>query len=216
MGFFSDQAGGSGTPTASWKVHQCGDMVVGTIVETSVGKAFEYAKDGKGKAKVGADGNPIPKLTIVLDTGKPDNYASATKVLTDENGQVVPDDGRRAVHAEKGTNISFAIARALQEHDMDDVEVGGQLWVRYTEDGTSNSGFTFRIYEAGYKPAPKTSGFGFADQQQAPQQQQQYAPPPQPQQQYAPPPQAPVAPPQAPPAQQAPPPYPQADNPPPF
>jgi len=153
-------------------------MVVGSILETRITKAHEYSPSGNGPEKKDAAGNPVPQLVIVVQA-TPDNYATATKPLVDETGQQLPDDGRRALYVEKGQNISFAIARALQAHDLDDVQIGGKIWVKWESNGKNPStGYEFRQYEAGYQPAPQTSGFGFGDQQAAPVQGQTYQPQP--------------------------------------
>jgi len=185
-------------------------MVVGTILSTHIGQARAYKADGTGDVKKDAAGNPVPQLVVILQSD-PNGYANVTKPLVDENGQQIPDDGRRALYIEKNQNISFAVARALQAHGLDDVEVGGKIWVKWDSNGTSRGGNEFRVYEAGYQPAPQTSGFGFGDQQAQAQPvqgqtfqshaQPQYAPPVQQGQPVAAPYQAP---PQAqPPAQQA-------------
>lgn len=180
MGYFSDQKGGGGEGIASAKLKDVGDMVAGTIVGTK----FVGVTDYKTQQPIIDPGTGQQEQQLRIDIelmNGPDNYASASKPLTDEETrQELPDSGRRAIYVRKNTNISFAIARALEAVGLDDVRVGDKIWVRHSSTGTTRSGTQFKEHEAGYQLAPQQSGFdGFQQAQQtSPAATQQQAPPP--------------------------------------
>lgn len=208
MGFFSqDQQGGQAA--ATWQDAQAyvGATLLGTIVST----AIQEHTDLKTKAKTG---KMQLRIVVQRDEG-PNNYQDAKRPVTtlpDGAGEIVPDDGLRAVYVVEGSNLSRAVADALAQHSLDDVEIGAKLWLQYTGMAMGKNG-EYKEYKASYQPAPQASGFqGFAQQQpQAPVQQpaappQQFAQPAAPPQQFAQQPPAPAA---APPVQATPPGWPQ-------
>lgn len=181
MGYFSDQKGGGGEGIASAKLKDVGDMVAGVIVGTK----FVGVTDYKTQQPIIDPGTGQQEQQLRIDIellSGPDNYATALKPLTDEEThQVLPDNGKRAIYVRKNTNISFAIARALEANGLDDVRVGDKVWVRHSSMGKTRNGSEFKEHEAGYQLAPQQSGFdGFQQaQQQAPAAGQQgYAAPP--------------------------------------
>lgn len=184
MSFFEDQAGG-GTPAASLKLRTIGTHFAGTIESFA---EVDQKKYNSNEYEVDAAGNRRKQLRIVLQ-GAPDNYATVSNPLTDENGQVAPDDGRRAVYVPKNTNLSYAIAGALQALGPDmlrrGLEVGGQLAIRYSEDIPTDKGNPARGHEVRYK-APALSTGQWQDQAQPQPVAPQVAQPPAPA--YTPPP----------------------------
>lgn len=185
MGFFDDQQG-SGPAAASLKLAQVGMSFFGVIEHISTGWKSKYNPNPAAprENEVGPDGQPIPELRVVV-AGTPDNYTTASKPLVNEQGQPMPDDGRRMVYIPKGTNISFATAAALKEVSpqggpLKDLEVGGQFGVLYEKDISTANGAA-RGHVVRYKaPAPNSGGFFGGQAQQTP------APTQQPQQQMAP------------------------------
>lgn len=192
MSFFEDQQGG-GPAAASLKLAQIGASFFGVVEHISTGWKSKYNANPNAQREneLGPDGQPIPELRVVV-AGQPDNYATATKPLVNEQGQALPDDGRRTVYIAKGTNISFATAAALKEVSpqggpLKDLEVGGKFGVMYEKDIPTQNGNPARGHVVRYQvPAPNSGGFFGGQQgaapaqaQQAPQQgfqQQQVAP----------------------------------------
>lgn len=209
-GFFAQDQQGRGEIHAAWNSRMdapVGHTIIGTIVETGV-MAATNQKDGT--PKLDKMGQPKQQRIISIQLqGGPNNYADASKPLTNDQGQMLPDDGVRTVFAEQGSNISRAIADSMKPHGLDDVRVGDQLWIRYDGVMTApGSTTTFKSYTAGYQPGSPVVP---AQQQGQPQAAPQFggAPAAAPQPQYAQQPQgapgfAPQAPQAAPAAPQAP------------
>lgn len=177
MSFFSDQAGG-GTPAASLKLHRIGDTCAGVIESIAMVDKKAYGTD---VTELDSAGNPVKQLRVII-SAQPDNYASASKALVDDNGQPIPDDGRRAIYIALNTNLSFRTAEALQalgsQYLERGLEVGGQFGVRYAEDIPTNKGNPARGHQVFYKPPAQSSGAMFATQAQPQQQPAPQGPPP--------------------------------------
>lgn len=174
MSFFEDQQGG-GPAAASLKLAQIGASFFGVVEHISTGWKSKYNANPNAQREneLGPDGQPIPELRVVV-AGQPDNYATATKPLVNEQGQALPDDGRRTVYIAKGTNISFATAAALKEISpqggpLKDLEVGGKFGVMYEKDIPTQNGNPARGHVVRYQaPAPNSGGFFGGQAQQAP------------------------------------------------
>lgn len=181
MSFFDDQQG-SGPAAASLKLPQVGAAFQGVIEHISTGWKSKYNPNPNAprENEVGPDGQPIPELRVVV-AGTPDNYATASKPLMNEQGQPQPDDGRRMVYIAKGTNISFATAAALKEISpqggpLKDLEVGGRFAVLYEKDISTANGAARGHLVRYQAPAPNSGGFFGGQAQQAPAPTQQAAP----------------------------------------
>jgi hypothetical protein len=179
VSFFDDQQGG-GPAAAALKLHQIGNSFAGVIEHISTGYKSKYNANPNAQREneLGPDGKPVPELRVVV-AGQPDNWASATKPLVNEQGQPLPDDGRRTIYIPKGQNISFATAAALKEISpqggpLADLEVGGQYAVLYEKDIPTQNGNPARGHVVRYKaPAPNSGGFFGGQQQGQPAQQPQ-------------------------------------------
>jgi len=179
VSFFDDQQGG-GPAAAPLKLHQIGNSFSGVIENISTGWKSKYSANPNAQREneLGPDGKPIPELRVVV-AGQPDNWASASKPLLNEQGQPQPDDGRRTIYIPKGQNISFATAAALKEISpqggpLADLEVGGRYAVLYEKDIPTQNGNPARGHVVRYQaPAPNSGGFFGGQQQAAPQQQPQ-------------------------------------------
>ena len=202
MSYFSDQAGG-GVAAASLKLAAPGASFSGTIESIAEVDKKKYNQGMPSQEyELDAAGNRKRQLRVIIQ-GRPDGWASTGKPLLDETtGQQMVDDGRRALYAAKGTNVSFRIADALLElgqHVLEKgLEVGGQFAIRRVADLPTPNGAAHQ-HEVKYAPPAPSSGAFFDGQQQAPVQQQA---PQQPQYAQPAPPQAPQQPQYAPPAQQ--------------
>ena len=180
-GFFTGQAGG-GAPVASWKPRYIGDGIAGPITDLSYVPKKKYNTDD---VELDPAGNKVQQLRVTIQA-QPDNYATAAKPLVDDETKMpIPDDGKRAIYIARDTNISFATARALAVHQLDDLQVGATFTVQLKGEIDVGKGNPAKDHEVWYTPAPQGAGFGQFQQQQqqqppaqqaAPQQYQQPAP----------------------------------------
>lgn len=203
--FFDNVGGGAGAPSAVLK--NIGDFVHGEVVEMF---KKDFTKFGTDQVELNKDGSKRQQMVIILQTDLR-GWQNVVKVpLVDSNdptkGYKDPseDDGKRAVYAPQGSNIQFAIGKAIAEKNGK-FEVGGTLGVKIENLKDTGKGNPLKEHAAVWTDKPVGSGF-FPAETQAPAQPAPQAAQPAPQ--AAPPVQeAPVATPapaQAAPAQQDP------------
>lgn len=179
---------GGGRPAA--RFDNVGDVAGGKIVtQPQTHREHELKWDGsryvKGDPKSFQSGDPIYGLTVDVQTSQrsgPD------------------DDGVRRIWIE-GKRLKEAVRSAVREAGAQRLEVGGELWVKYTGDGepASPQASPPKLWDAKYTapsgPVTQDEAWGPPAQQAPPPAEPpaQQAPPPQQQQQQAPPPAEPPA-----------------------
>lgn len=128
--------GGGGAPTAKFPTP--GTTVGGRITEQPT---VEQQRDIQtGEKKFWSDGNPMMQMVVTVQTDQRDP-------------SVEDDDGQRRIFV-KGV-MKNAVADAVRITGARGLEVGGQLFVTYTHDGTPKQrGFSApKQYTARYVPA---------------------------------------------------------------
>lgn len=131
--------GGGGAPTAKFPTP--GTTVGGRITEPP---QVEQQRDIQtGEKKFWSDGNPMMQLVVTVQTDQRDP-------------SIEDDDGRRRIFV-KGV-MKNVVADAVRATGARGLEVGGQLHVTYTHDGTPKQrGFSApKQYAARYVPAAQS------------------------------------------------------------
>ena len=128
--------GGGGAPPAKFPTP--GTIVGGRITEQP--KVEQQRDIQSGEKKFWSDGDPMMQLVVTVQTDQRDP-------------SLEDDDGRRRIFV-KG-QMKNAVADAVRQAGAKGLEVGGNLRVRYTHDGTPKQrGFSApKHYEARYVPA---------------------------------------------------------------
>lgn len=110
--------GGGGAPTAKFPTP--GTVVGGRIIEPP---SIEQQRDIKtGEHKTWSNGDPMMQLVVTVQTDQRDPA-------------IEDDDGKRRIFV-KGV-MKNAVADAVRVTGAKGLEVGGQLWVKYTHDGVA-------------------------------------------------------------------------------
>lgn len=157
--FFDGIGQGVGAPSALLK--NPGDFVMGPIVEFF---KRDYIPFGKTDPELKEDGSKRQQLVIIVQT-EHRNWANVVKVpKQDPNDANSPekapseDDGKRAIYVPEGSNIQYAVARALGAAKAK-FELGGTIGVKVFNLKDTGKGNPLKEHEAVYKVPSAASGF---------------------------------------------------------
>lgn len=162
--FFDGIGQGAGAPSALLK--NPGDFVHGPIVEFF---KRDYVPFGKTEPEVKDDGSKRQQLVILVQTENR-NWANVVKVpKVDPNdansAEKGPeeDDGKRAIYVPEGSNIQYAVARALGAAKAR-FEIGGVIGVKIDNLKDTGKGNPLKEHSAVYQPPSPAAGFFPGDQ----------------------------------------------------